>query len=287
MLIGGIVGALVTVMIGMPTLRARGLTFAVMSIAFALMTSSYLLNTGYSPFHAWLPRWFQGNDRLPRPPVLSVGSHEFIHLNTETRFYWLTLVVLVLVVFAARGLRSSRTGRVLIGVRENERAAAAYSVDGKRTLFLAFAIAGFVSGVAGALFQIQQQSISVDLFNPNAGLQLFAMVVVGGLGSIGGAVLGAVYVFGAQDWLPPGGWSFLSTGAGMLLVLLLMPGGLGAAAGDARNGALRWYARRRNIRVPSLLADTRVESPEPENLDRAAVLADVAANVGTFAEIRE
>ena len=132
---------------------------------------------------------------------------------------------------------------MLIGVRENERAAESYSVNTRRTLLLAFSISGFVTGMAGALFLIQQQSISVTLFDPAAGLQVFAMVVVGGLGSIGGAVIGAVYVYGAQYWLPSE-WGFLSTGAGMLLVLLLMPGGLGAALGDARDGALRWYARR-------------------------------------------
>ena len=262
MIIGGIAGAIVTAAIGMPTLRVRGLTFAVMSLAFALVTSKYLLNAGYSPLAHWLPNWFQDGNQIPRPPLLSIAGHDFISLGTDTRFYWLTLLVLAIVVFAARGLRASRTGRVLIGVRDNERAAEAYSVNATRTLLLAFCISGFVTGVAGALFQLQQQSISVALFDPIAGLQVFAMVVVGGLGSIGGAILGAIYVYGAQYFLPPE-WGFLSTGAGMLLVLLLMPGGLGAALGDARDGALRWYARRRGIRVPSLLADTLVVEPQP------------------------
>ena len=270
MVIGGVAGALVTAAIGMPTLRVRGLTFAVMSLAFALVTSKYLLNTGYSPLQHWLPDWFAGGNQIPRPSVLSIAGHNFVSLDSETRFYWMTLLVLGVVVYAARGLRSSRTGRVLIGVRENERAAESYSVNTRRTLLLAFGISGFVTGVAGALFQLQQQSISVVLFDPAAGLQVFAMVVVGGLGSIGGAVLGAVYVFGAQYWLPPE-WGFLSTGVGMLLVLLLMPGGLGAALGDVRDGALRWYARRRGIRVPSLLADTRVIAAVAEPLPDAAV----------------
>jgi hypothetical protein len=113
------------------------------------------------------------------------------------------------------------------------------------------------------------------LYDPTAGLQVFAMVVVGGLGSIGGAILGAIYVYGAQYFLPAE-WGFLSTGAGMLLVLLLLPGGLGAALGDTRDAALRWYARRRGIRVPSLLADTRVITPIPDPLPDAAaeMLAD-------------
>ena len=110
---------------------------------------------------------------------------------------------------------------------------------------------------------------------------VFAMVVVGGLGSIGGAVLGAIYVYGAQYFLPAE-WGFLSTGVGMLLVLLLMPGGLGAALGDARDGALRWYARRRGIRVPSLLADTRVISPLPEEMPEspADLIADAMQQPG-------
>jgi branched-chain amino acid transport system permease protein len=269
MLIGGVAGAIVTAAIGMPTLRVRGLTFAVMSLAFALVTSKYLLNTGYSPLQHWLPDWFQASGQIPRPSVLSIGGHNLISLETDTRFYWMVLAVLLVVIYAARGLRSSRTGRVLIGVRENERAAEAYSVNARRTLLLAFAISGFVTGVAGALLQLQQQSISVVLYDPTAGLQVFAMVVVGGLGSIGGAVLGAIYVYGAQYFLPAE-WGFLSTGVGMLLVLLLMPGGLGAALGDARDAGLRWYARRRGIRVPSLLADTRVITPIENPLPDAA-----------------
>ena len=291
MIIGGVAGALVTAAIGMPTLRVRGLTFAVMSLAFALMASKYLLNTGYSPFQHWLPDWFQNGNQIPRPSVLTFAGHNLVSLETETRFYWMTLATLGVVIYAARGLRASRTGRVLIGVRENERAAESYSVNTRRTLLLAFAISGFVTGMAGALLQLQQQSISVGLFDPWAGLQVFAMVVVGGLGSIGGAVLGAVYVYGAQYFLPAE-WGFLSTGAGMLLVLLLMPGGLGAALGDARDAMLRVYARRRGIRVPSLLADTRVidAAPEPVVPEVAAeALADAMfrPEIDEFLELHE
>ena len=71
----------------------------------------------------------------------------------------------------------------------------------------------------------------------------------------------------------------------MLLVLLLMPGGLGAALGDARDGALRWYARRRGIRVPSLLADTRVIEPIPAAAVEAE--ADAQANAMFRPEIDE
>jgi hypothetical protein len=100
------------------------------------------------------------------------------------------------------------------------------------------------------------------------------MVVVGGLGSISGAILGATFVYGVQYFLPAQ-YAFLATGAGLLLVLMLMPGGLGATFGDARDGALRWYARRKGIRVPSLVADTLVEAPI-ESADLMAAVNDAA-----------
>jgi hypothetical protein len=96
------------------------------------------------------------------------------------------------------------------------------------------------------------------------------MVVIGGLGSISGAILGAIYVRGAA-WLLPAEWQFLATGAGLLLVLLILPGGLGAALADNRDGVLRAIARRRNIIVPSLLADRRVEELAPIAIDASAI----------------
>jgi len=248
LLASGALGAVLAVMVGMPTLRARGLAFAVVTLSFALATSDYFLNTGYSPLQQWLPKTI-----IARTHLLGV-----ISLDTDTRFYALTVVVLGLSLVAVRGLRDSRTGRVLIGVRDNERASEAYAIRARNALMLAFAISGFLAGVAGALFVLEQQLLVNQTFTPDVSLRIFAMVVVGGLGSISGAVLGATFVYGVQYFLPSE-YAFLATGAGLLLVLLLVPGGLGALFGDARDGLLRIYARRKGIRVPSLLADTLVE----------------------------
>ncbi len=219
----GVLGALATVAVGMPTLRARGLAFAVMTLAFALACSNYLLNTGYSPIRSWIPK-----GHVERTEILGIS------LRSETRFYALVIAMLAFAIVAVRGLRSTRTGRVLISVRDNERAAESYSISARSTLLLAFAASGFLAGMAGALFVLQQQALDHGAFEPAEGLRIFAMVVVGGLGSISGAVLGAVFVYGAK-WFLPQQWSLLSTGAGLLLVLMLLPGGLGAAAGDVRD----------------------------------------------------
>jgi branched-chain amino acid transport system permease protein len=87
------------------------------------------------------------------------------------------------------------------------------------------------------------------------------MVVIGGLGSVPGALLGSFYVRGTQYFLPAE-WQFLATGAGLLLVLMIFPGGLGAALYEIRDWYLRRVAARRHLIVASLLADQRVE-PEP------------------------
>jgi len=115
------------------------------------------------------------------------------------------------------------------------------------------------------------------------------MAVIGGVGSIGGAVLGAVYLKGLQYFLTQPQFALLATGAGVLIVLYIFKGGLGAAFGDARNAGLRWYARRQGIPVPSLLADTRVDAnlPKSEELDIAAALTDAAERSETLVEVHE
>jgi branched-chain amino acid transport system permease protein len=262
----GLIGAVTTIIVGFPTLRVRGLAFAVMTLAFALVCSDYLLNEGYSPVKEYLP-----SSRVPRTNLFGV-----IDMESDTRFYWLAVAMLAVALLGVRGLRQTRTGRVLIGVRDNERAAESYSISARRSLVLAFGVSGFLAGIGGALFVLQQQALDHASFVPTQGLRIFSMVVVGGLGSMGGAVLGAIFVYGI-DWFLPArlsDWSFLSTGIGLLLVLLLLPGGLGAAIGDARDAALRWYARRRGIRVPSLVADTRVVAPPAPTKDLVAAVAE-------------
>ena len=118
LLASGALGALTMVVVGMPTLRARGLAFPVITLAFGLVTSDFLLNTGYSPFKRWLP-----DGSIARTHLFGV-----IPLETDAEFFFLSVVVLALGIVAVRGLRASRTGRMLIGVRDNERAAEAYSI---------------------------------------------------------------------------------------------------------------------------------------------------------------
>jgi branched-chain amino acid transport system permease protein len=245
LIVGGAAGAVVAVLIGMPSLRARGLTLAVTSLAFALAASQYLLDPEFFP---WLP-----DSVIDRPKILGT-----IDVSSETSYFFLCLAVLGFALVAARGLRRSRTGRVLIAVRENEKSAESYGINTTRTKLLGFAISGFIAAVAGVLLVHQQEGLVTASFDPVQSLTIFAMVVIGGLGSVPGAILGAIYIYGVH-WFLPQQWEFLASGVGLLLVLLLLPGGLGSAIADARDGLLRFIAKRRKLLVPSLLADRRVE----------------------------
>ena len=267
-LVAGLVGGVAAAVVGYPALRRRGLTLAVSTLAFGLFVSSYLLNRtvvlGDIAFSDWLP-----GRRIDRGTILG------IELASETAMFYACLAVLALALLMVVGLRRSRTGRVLIAIRENEKAARAYGVNATRTSLAAFALSGFLAAVAGSLYVHQQTGLSTDPFLPQRSLELFTMVVIGGLGSLPGALLGATYVH-SVDFFLPNEWQFLATGVGLLLVLLVFPAGFGGVLADLRDGALRKIADRRDLVVPSLLADVRVEDePPPE---------DVLAEAGARAE---
>ncbi|MFZ6004545.1 MAG: ABC transporter permease [Actinomycetota bacterium] len=278
LLAGGLAGAFVAVAVGIPAARAGGLTLAVITLALASATLFWLLNP---ELFTWVPR-----GRFDHDPQI-FGR---ILIDSETSFYALSLAVLGLAIGLLRGIRHTRTGRVLIAVRENPRAAESYGVNAVRSMLAAFAFSGFVAAMAGVVFVHHQHalsnSVSGNPFSPEASLRVFSIAVIGGLGSIPGAVLGAIYVFSLQYYMLPE-YRFLATGFGLLAILLVLPGGLGAGLAEARDAALRWVAKRRGIVVPSLVADRRtedfrmtaemtralaetVERPELENLTEEA-----------------
>lgn len=244
-LVAGAIGAAAAVLVGLPALRFGGFYLAVTTFAFALATTSYLLNRS---FFDWVP-----NERVERLPLLGR-----IDIDSPTRIYYVMLAALVLVLAGLRGIRRSRTGRVLIALRDNERAAQAYGVEVVRAKLTAFAISGFVAASAGALFVHHQQALGQSPYAPAENLSVFAMAVVGGITSLPGALLGAGYLLSTR-WFLPLEWQFLASGLGVLLVLMLLPGGLGGLLFSLRDNLLRRIAARRGIVVSSLLADRKTE----------------------------
>lgn len=207
------VGAAVAVVIGIPALRIPGLYLAVATLAFAVPVSSYLLSSRFFP---WL-----NPTQVPRPVIF--GRFD---LGSQLTFYELCLAFLVVAIVVARNLRKARTGRVVIAVRDNARAASAFGISPLRGKLLAFVVSGAIAGVAGSLYEVGLEGIKAGGLPPDLSITVFVMVVIGGMGSITGAVIGAVYVQSVQYFLPQS-LQLLATGAGLLLLLLILPEGLG------------------------------------------------------------
>ncbi|MBK5224311.1 MAG: ABC transporter permease [Acidimicrobiia bacterium] len=240
-LISGLVGAVLAVIIGLPALRLRGLFLAVTTLAFAQASAEYFLS---ARFDWWLP---QG--RIDRNDLFGA-----IPIATERQYYYFVLAVFALVALMARQVRRSRTGRVLIGVRENERGAQSYGINLVRAKLTAFAMSGFIAAVAGSVFVHHQRSLGTQPYAATESLAAFTMVVIGGLGSLPGALVGALYVKGSAAYLPSQ-LVFFASGLGLLAVLIALPGGLASLVYKGRDGYLKWVAKRHNIMVPSLFAD--------------------------------
>jgi ABC-type branched-subunit amino acid transport system ATPase component/ABC-type branched-subunit amino acid transport system permease subunit len=239
--LAGLVGAVVAVVIGLPALRIRGPLLAVTTFAFALATSAYLLNPEFV-------RWFVKLDRISRPVLFGR-----IDLESESSYYYVLLIVFALVLLSVRSLRSSRTGRALLALRENVRGAQAFGLNSLRLKLVAFAFSGFFAALAGGLFAFHQHAIGQTAFNPQQSIRIFSMVVFGGLGSVSGVIAGAVYFTSLDYFVKLPQTQLLLSGFGLLFVLLVLPGGLGQVLYSARDKFLRQVARAKEINVPSLV----------------------------------
>jgi ABC-type branched-subunit amino acid transport system ATPase component/branched-subunit amino acid ABC-type transport system permease component len=258
-----VAGALVSTLIGLPALRLPGLLLAVVTLAFGTFVPTVLLNRDY---FSWL---------LPDPlvaiqrPVL-FGRWD---VTSDFRFYYVCLAALGLVLASAYSLRSSRSARVFISQRDNVRASQAYGIGVLPNRLAAFALAGGIAALGGALTAYQQGAVRPTLFPVELSVLAFVTAVVGGITSPAGAVAGAA-VYGVLTFdgshlfhfLDGFGLSFvvrhidqLGLAGGVLFVLAFFPSGLAGTGQRLRDVALRRVALRRGLRVPSLLADDLCE----------------------------
>lgn len=261
LVLAGLTGAAIALLLGLPALRIKGLFLAVTTLAFAVALDSYFLSTTN------FPKFIPG--RIQRPILW-----QRFPLESGMTMYYLTLAFLVLTLLAAYGVRRGRAGRALVATKENERAAAASAVPITTLKLTGFLFSGVIAGVAGALYVLVVRGVGNSSFQPSMSLEVFSTAVIGGLGSIGGALFG-VTLFRFLSRVLSGEMRMLVSGAGLLFVLLVLPGGLGQAAVSVRDRLLRFVADRRGILVPSLVADKRVEDAAADDRpeDETALLA--------------
>ncbi|HUF31976.1 MAG TPA: ATP-binding cassette domain-containing protein [Acidimicrobiales bacterium] len=241
LVVASLAGAAAAVVVGVPASRVRGLTLAVTTFAFSLATTSYLLDRNR---FEWVP-----SGRVERAPLL--GGFE---VATPTEVYGLVLAVLVIVGLGVRGIRTSRAGRAMVALRDNDRAAQSYGIRPATLRVATFALSGGIAALAGGLFIHHQQAFDATTYAPVQNLAVFTMVVIGGLTSVTGAVLGAGFLLGAQ-WFLPAELRVLASGVGVLLVLWLVPGGLATLPFAGRDALLRRLAARHGTTVGPVAED--------------------------------
>jgi branched-chain amino acid transport system permease protein len=258
---GMAIGAVVAVLIGVPALRIRGFYLAVTTMAFAVALDSYFLNP--VNFSDYVPDFTV-------PPIL----WKRFDMDSEWVQYYVTLGVVVVAAVVVRSIRRSRAGRVMIATRDNERAADGMAVPTTRTKLETFVFSGALAGLAGALYvlNLAPTAAGQGTFPPGRSIELFAFSVIGGLGSVAGAISG-VALFALLDFVLLKSFSgqivallrYSLSGAGLLIVLYFLPGGLWQLVQRIRDRYLRWVADRRGLLVPSLVADRRVADLAPDD----------------------
>ena len=197
-----IVCAIFGVLIGLPTLRLRGDYIAIVTLAFGEIIGRVAINgDSLKPFGYAVTAGRQGITPIDSPDL--PGLSEFGPLNLRP-WYWTALGMALLVLFVNFRLRDSRLGRAWIAVREDEVAAASMGVPLVRTKLLAYATGAAFGGMAGAFFAAYFNTVNADQFEFSFSIFVLAMIILGGLGSIWGVVLGAIVLSYINTYFIPG-----------------------------------------------------------------------------------
>jgi branched-chain amino acid transport system permease protein len=211
----GLVGAAAGFLASVPALRGiRALYLAIMTLAFGeLMRWLYI--------HAEAVTHGSTGMQVPAASFLGVP------LQSAAAKFYVFLGIAVLVVIGTSNLLRSRIGRALVAIKNNELAAASLGISTPKYIVLAFAWSGFIVGIAGSMFAILIGRVVPESFNLVELIQHFAMVMVGGVGSLAGAILGAVTLTWAPELFRSfPGFEELFYGLLLVVILLFLPRGL-------------------------------------------------------------
>lgn len=178
---GGLVAAVAGLIIGIPSLRVKGLY-----LCMATLASQFIFEFLFIHWES-LTKGIRG---INVPPPM-IGSFA---LDTEKSYYYLTLAVTVIAVLYGRNLVRSRVGRAFVAIRDRDLAAEIMGISLFRYKLTAFAISSFYAGIAGGLWVCFLRIVTPEHFPFHLSIQYLAMVIVGGLGSILGSIFGAVFM---------------------------------------------------------------------------------------------
>jgi branched-chain amino acid transport system permease protein len=182
-ILGGIVGGIFGAIVGLPALRLKHLYLAIATLSFQMIFEWFIqimtfFNQGQT---IYIGRVFCFTGEVGRK-------------NHYLFWYYAILVVIVLVGFGVRNLLKTRYGRCLVAVRDNDRAADAMGMHPGLTKVYAFALAGFLAGIAGGLHAYLYRGVGFESFTLHHSISFLAMAIVGGLGTLNGSFWGPVAI---------------------------------------------------------------------------------------------
>jgi len=270
LILAGLIGALFAVAIGIPALRIPGLFLSVATLAFAVPVDTYLLNA--TVFPSLNPSF------IPTPLI-------FGRFNTASIVvtYIVAAILLALLILGVKNLRNSRIGRALIAVRDNQATSQSQGISPTKIKLSAFALSGALAGIAGGLLLLLQQGSSFSGFDPELSFSIFIAAVIGGLGSLTGAILGALYL-GLVDYYVSGTIGIVLQGILILVVLMFLPEGLGGIAASIKTFLLTKIAKRHGIDLTKITAQDTAQlvsySPQPQSIDYETIMS--AQNIDVY-----
>ena len=239
LLLGPLLGCLGAAVFGFFAVQLSGVYFAMLTLAFAQIVWSIAF------------QWVEvtGGDN----GILGVWPEKWA--ASPSHFYWLSLGIAALVVVALRIVVFSPFGFALRATRDSPLRGEAIGIDGKRIQWTAFVIAGTVAGVAGALFAYLKGSVFPDSLGISLSVDALVMVLLGGVETVSGAVIGAIVYKALSIWLvSQTDWSKLVLGAFIVLIDVAFPKGI--------VGMIESIGRRRGASLKSALFSSRVETAE-------------------------
>lgn len=184
--LAGIVPAVAGLVVGIPSLRLKGLYLAITTLAFTFIVYSLILAGGE----------FTGSGRgimVPRPQVFGID------FSSERALYWLCLVVSLATLLGVLNIRRSKLGRAFMAIRDNDLAAVSMGISLTKYKLLAFAISSFLTGISGALMVLFINFANVEGFPFLLSIEAVAILIVGGVGSVLGTVIGTILIISLPE----------------------------------------------------------------------------------------
>jgi ABC-type branched-subunit amino acid transport system ATPase component/ABC-type branched-subunit amino acid transport system permease subunit len=266
LMVAGAMAALASVIVGFVAVRLRGLFLGVVTLGFAFIAQSWLFR------QSWVIDDPGSIARIEDPHLFGI---EFASVRGA---YVVGVVVLLAAVLGLGSLRRSAIGRALIAVRDNQDLASSYGMTPTVVKLTALAVSGFLCGLAGTLWGMAQGTWTFSAFDPTMSFVLLAIVIVGGMGTLHGPVLGAFAVF-AWPYLVPEANTLavrsFTSGLLLLVVLLFLPGGIAGLLASARR------------RLWEGLAETAPEPFVPDEEARPLDVQGVSVSFGGIEALRD